>query len=207
MPKPGLIENYWMDEAMHKNVEDHELSRGQLCYLAHHTCQWWNAVFIQAKRFITVFEQNCGSEPWDADGDEMAFLPERMFLITAINHALEYTQKLNIELQRSQNFTLQNVLDEVFSSISKEDIKNLRDMNEHSLDYLVGEGHHQNQFISRVEKENIRIETSAAVTFLHGDVKLFLLGNVPIDKLLLIMKKQQPIVKEITREIFYKNWG
>ena len=61
---------------------------------------------------------------------------ERMFLITAIYHAIEDLRKLGIEMQRRNDNSLQPVLESIQAVASFEDIKNMRDMNEHGLDYL-----------------------------------------------------------------------
>ena len=166
------------------------------------TCQWWNAVFVQAKRFFEVLEINHGGTPWDESEDNGMFVAERMFLITALHHAIENLQKLNIELQRKNDNTFQPVLDAIELVAPLEDIKNLRDMNEHGLDYLVDKGRKQDDYRKTVEKGDYRIHTTAAWTHVHADANLILLGNVEIDKLLLVMKEQLPIVKAKTKEIF-----
>ena len=70
----------------------------QLFILSMQTCQWWNAVFIQAKRFFDILESDHGGTPWDEGNSNSMFVAERMFLITALHHAIENLQKLNIEL-------------------------------------------------------------------------------------------------------------
>ena len=187
---------------MHKNVKETKMNETQLFILSMQTCQWWNAVFVQAKRFFEVLEINHGGTPWDESEDNSMFVVERMFLITALHHAIENLQKLNIELQRKNDNTFQPVLDAIELVAPLEDIKNLRDMNEHGLDYLVDRGRKQDDYRKTVEKGDYRIHTTAAWTHVHGDAKVILLGNVEIDTLLLVMKEQLPIVKAKTKEIF-----
>lgn len=187
---------------MHKKIKEAEMTSTQLFILSMQTCQWWNAVFVQAKRFFEVLGNNHGGTPWD-DGDANSmFVAERMFLITALHHAIENLQKLNVELQRKNDNTFQPVLDAIELVAPLEDIKNLRDMNEHGLDYLVDKGRKQDDYRKTVEKGEYKIHTTAAWTHVHGDANLILLGNVEIDKLLLVMKEQLPIVKAKTKEIF-----
>ncbi|MBR2445502.1 MAG: hypothetical protein IKB28_02415 [Clostridia bacterium] len=187
---------------MRKNIKESEMTSTQLFILSMQTCQWWNAVFVQAKRFFEVLEINHGGTPWDESEDNGMFVAERMFLITALHHAIENLQKLNIELQRKNDNTFQPVLDAIELVAPLEDIKNLRDMNEHGLDYLVDKGRKQDDYRKTVEKGDYRIHTTAAWTHVHADANLILLGNVEIDKLLLVMKEQLPIVKAKTKEIF-----
>lgn len=191
---------------MNKNVKEQKMTSTQLFLLAYQTCQWWNAVFIQAKRFFDVLEEEHGGTPWD-DGDANSmFVAERMFLITAIYHAIENIQKLDVELQRVNDITLQKVLQKIEAVAPLNDIKNLRDMNEHGLDYLINKGRRQDQFRSSVKKDDYKILTTAAWTHVNGDAKMVLLGNVQIDKLLIVMKDQMPIVSEKTKEIFEKEF-
>lgn len=189
---------------MHKKVKEAEMTSTQLFILSMQTCQWWNAVFIQAKRFFEVLENDHGGTPWDEGDANSMFVAERMFLITALHHAIENLQKLNIELQRKNDNTFQTVIDAIEIVASLEDIKNLRDMNEHGLDYLVDKGQKQDGYRKTVKKGDYIIHTTAAWTHVHGDAKVILLGNVEIDNLLLVMKEQLPIVKVKTKEIFEK---
>ena len=190
---------------MQKDVEKTQMTSTQLFILSMQTCQWWNAVFIQAKRFFDILESDHGGTPWDEGNSNSMFVAERMFLITALHHAIENLQKLNIELQRNNDATFQAVLDAIELVAPLEDIKNLRDMNEHGLDYLVDKGKKQDDYRKTVEKGDYRIHTTAAWTHVYGDAELILLGNVEIDKLLLVMKEQLPIVKAKTKEIFEKS--
>ena len=188
---------------MRNDIKKHQMTGGELFWLAYRTCQWWNAVIIQGKRFLDVLGDDHGGIPWGNDKNCM-FVAERMFLITAIYHAIVNLQKLNIELKRDNDISMENVLDEIEKVVAFEKIKNLRDMNEHDLDYLVKMGRKQQDYVSFVEKDGVKIVTSAAWTHINDDEEMILLGNVEIDKLLLAMKKQLPIVSNKTKEIFDK---
>lgn len=191
---------------MNKAVKKQKLDKRQLSILALQTCQWWNAVFAQGKRFLDLLEKEHGGTPWDNENNSM-FVAERMFLITAIHHAIENLYKLNIELQRNDDTSLQIIIQTIESVAPLADIKNLRDMNEHGLDYLIEKGKKQSEFRSTVKKDGYEILTTAAWTHVHGDAKVILLGNIQIDKLLLIMKEQMPKIKKKTQEIFYNGWN
>lgn len=53
-------------------------------------------MFVQAKRFFEVLESPHGGAPWDEGDSNSMFIADRMFLITAIYHAIEDLQKLDI---------------------------------------------------------------------------------------------------------------
>lgn len=188
---------------MRKIVKGQEMTSTQRSLLAFQTCQWWNAVFMQARRFFDILEDDHGGDPWKDERNSL-FLADRTFLIMAIYHALEDLEKLDTELQRTGDASLHAVLQAVYNAVPREYIKNLRDMNEHSLDYLMEQGRKQNQFRSVVEKNGYAIHTTAAWTIVHGDAEVMLLGKVEIDKLLLVMKEHLPFVREKTKEIFDK---
>ena len=187
---------------MLKDVRNHEMNKNQLFILSYQTCQWWNAVFIQANRFFDVLEEDHGGTPWDNSNANSLFIAERMFLIVAIHHAIEDLEKLKIERQRIGDDSIKPVLQAIEAVAPLEDIKNLRDMNEHNLDYLVKKGRKQSEYSTVVNKNGFEILTTAAWTHVNGDAKMVLLGNVEIDKLLIVMKQQLPTVQAITKEIF-----
>lgn len=189
---------------MRRDIKEKEMTSTQRYLLAHQTCQWWNAVFVQAKRFFDVLETGQVGMPWDTEDTNDIFIAERVFFIMAISHAIEDLEKLDYECQREGDSSLQPVLQAIEASVSLHDIKNLRDMNEHNLDYLLGEGQKQNEFYTTVEKNGYKIPTTASWTQVHGDADVILLGNVEIDKLLLVMKEQLPFVREKTKEVFEK---
>lgn len=191
---------------MKKEVEKVEMTSSQLFTFSTQTCQWWNAVFIQAKRFMDDLEHNDGGTPWDEKNENNMLVADRMFFITTLHHAIENLQKLNIELQRNDDNTFQSVLDAIASVAPIENIKNLRDMNEHILDYLVNKGKKQDEFIKEVEiNDQYKIHTTPAWTHINGELHAIMLGDVEINKLLTVMKEQHPIVKSKTKEIFEKS--
>lgn len=188
---------------MNRNIKEKEMTSTQLFLLSYQTCQWWNAVVIQAKRFLDVLEDDHGGDPWNNERNSI-FMAERLFLITAIFHAIQDLEKLDYELQRTGDTSLQIVIKAIENVAPLADIKNLRDMNEHSIDYLVEEGRKQDQFRTIVKKNEYNIITTAAWTVAHDDAKTLLLGNVEIDKLLVAMKEQLPFVQAKTKEVFEK---
>ena len=154
---------------MHKDIKKQKMTSQQLVFLAHQTCQWWNAVFIQAKRFLDALEKNHGNLPWEENCIDEIFIPERMFLITAIYHAIENLQKLNIEIHRGNDMSLDDVLKSIETVAPFDDIKNLRDMNEHGLDYLMDLGKKQKQYCTTLKDGKYIVHTQANMTYINGD--------------------------------------
>ena len=163
---------------MHKDIKKKEMTSTQRFLLAYQTCQWWNAVFVQAKRFFDVLEKSHGRTPWDEGDANSMFVADRVFLIMAIYHAIEDLEKLDYECQREGDDSFQTVLQAIKKAAPLKDIKNLRDMNEHHLDYLLDKGRKQDLFQSVVEKNGYAIHTTAAWTIIHGDAETMLLGTV-----------------------------
>ena len=147
---------------MRKDIWEKEMTNSQRSILAYQTCKWWNAVFVQADRFFEVLEKSHGGTPWEPGDANNMFVADRMFLITAIFHAIEDLEKLDIELQREGDYAFSEVLDAIKKVAPLCDIKNLRDMNEHNLDYLMDEGRKKNQFRTVVEKGGYEILTTAS---------------------------------------------
>ena len=105
-------------------------------------------------------------------------------------------------MQRKNDKTFETVLKKIEKIADLDDIKNLRDMNEHYLDYLVDLGQKQDQFRTAYKKDGHDILSTAAWTTIDNDADMILMGNVEIDKLLRVMENQLPIVRSKTKEIF-----
>lgn len=182
------------------------MSRRYLCFLALRTCQWCTAVLHQGKRFLDALESAGGRTPWE-ENDSSVFWVERVFLITAINHAIVNLECLNDELEQSGDTSFLPVLNAVATKEERQKIRECRNMNEHDIDYMTGQGRKQSQFISKVEKGNYLIETNAFFTYVDGNIGIFLIGNIEIDELLLRFKEKLPEIKAKTSEIFNCNLG
>lgn len=156
---------------MNDNIKSQKMTSKQFALLAYQTCQWWNAIIIQTKRFLDVLENVHGETSWE--NTKNIIIAERIFLITAIHHAVENIQKLDVELQRVNDNSFENVLQEFEKVAPINDIKNLRNMNEHSLEYLIGKGFKQDQFYSTIKNNNHKITIAANYTYINGEKKSF----------------------------------
>ena len=117
-------------------------------------------------------------------------------------NAIENLEKLDYELQRIGDSSMRGVLDAIDAVAPLEDIKNLRNMNEHILDYLMDEGHKQNQFKTTVNKNGYTILTTAAWTYEHIDADVTLIGNIDINRLIQCITNQLSLVRKKTKEVF-----
>ncbi len=190
---------------MHKNIKRHQMTSNQIFMLAVNVCQWWNAVFFQAGRFFKALDELHGAKhPWDDGENYSLFGAERIFLIIAMYHAIEDLQKLNVEIQRENDMSLQFVLDDIEKVAPWEDVKNLRDMNIHNLDYLVEKGQKQDKFRSKIKIADDEVLTTAAWTYDCVDEDMVFLGNVQVKELLSVMKKHLPFVRQKTKQVYDK---
>lgn len=187
---------------MHKEVLEKEMTSTQRFILSMDTCQWWNAVEMQAHRFYQILNQPHGGTPWDKNEGISTFVADRMFLIVAIFNAIENLEKLNVEISRKGDNTLQVVLEDIDQVAPLKDIKNLRDMNIHQLDYLVEKGRKMEQFRATIIDDERQHLTTAAWTYTNHDTNSVFLGNVNLGKLLDVFNKHSPFVRIKSREVY-----
>jgi len=180
------------------------MTNSQLYNLAYQTCCWWQSVFIQEKRFFDLYYSNDpnGNDPWDLDETKGVFIAEREFLIVSICNAVKLLEKLDTEIQYDRNLSLIPVINALSEIVPLDEIKTLRNMNVHRIEYMMGAGVKQSDFRSIVPVDDFLIDTDATITFGTGNEVM--LGKIPIHKLLPIMKDQFASVKKITNEIFVK---
>lgn len=187
---------------MRRDIKNKEMNSTQLWILSCQVCQWWNAVFVQADRFFDALERNHGGTPWDNGNANSMFVADRMFLIVALYHAIENLEKLDVECQRTGDNSFKPILQAIEVVAPLENIKNLRDMNEHNLDYLVEMGQKQSEFRTAINKNGSEVLTTAAWTHIDHDAKSIFIGNVEIDKVIAVMKQQLPVVQAKTKAQF-----
>lgn len=189
---------------MQKATKTQALTTEQREHLAYQTFQWWREVFIQGRRFLDALDADTEDDPWTGNSPIGSFVAEKLFLITAIHHAIEHLEKLDYEMVRFGPSPFTQVFFEIEKVAPLEDIRNLRNMNEHSLDYLAGTGYMQDRYQSIVGRNGVSFITNAAWTIVHSGANILLVGNVPIDCLLSTMKEQFPYVQSKTKEIFMR---
>lgn len=172
----------------------------QLYMLAVQTGQWYNAVLTQWSRFLDAFNTTHGQLPWD--NKPSAFLTEKMFLITAIHHATQHLEKLNEKLEEHGDSSFQPLLEKIATKEERNKIKKWRNMNEHGMEYLVGEGKFPGDNISTVKKGKYKFKIDAAMTLVHRGIGVFMVGSIEIDKLVLKFKDNQSEILKNLEEVF-----
>lgn len=169
------------------------LSETKILDFVNLVCQWWNAVPIQAQRCLNLLGSSSGKLPWEEENLMCSFLPERIFLILAINHAIKGIEILDKHLKSEGNTSLSLILREIEKVASIEDIRDLRNMNEHSLDYIADEGRDKQKFQ----------RTSPLWTVCTTKI---IFGNVDISALIDCMNRLLPSVRNALEEIFIQKY-
>ena len=176
------------------------LTGQQLEMLAFQCGQWYNSVLVQGRRFLDTFDTTHGQFPWEDEHN--IFLPEKMFLITAIYHTMCYLKQLNKELKNRGDASFQPFLEKVASAADQNKIQKWRNLNEHSLEYLVGKGKFPGEDICTVDNGEYKFKIPVTATFVHGDIGLFMIGDVDIGKLLIKFAENQSVVLQKIEAVF-----
>lgn len=172
----------------------------QLEMLAFQSGQWYNSVIVQGRRFLDALDAAHGQFPWEDDHN--IFLPEKMFLITAIYHTISYLKCLDKELQIRGDTSFHPFLEKIASTAEQDKIQKWRNLNEHSLEYLVGEGKFPGEDIRTVDNGEHQFKILATATFVHGGIGVFMIGDVDIGKLLIKFKENQTAVLQKIEAVF-----
>lgn len=189
-------------EKTKNNMDDKTLGM-----VALRTDQWCHIFFVQAQRFVKVFMDGTdGTFPWEENDKSSMHMGEKMFFITALHHAVEGLKCLKKELEkRNEDITLLNtVINMIATEDVIKDIKDLRNMNEHDIDYMIGNGNAQERFVRTVEKNGYKYKTNAQWTILIGDAQSFTIGNIQINDLIQRFKSQISTIDQLCKTIFEK---
>lgn len=184
-----------------------EMGAKELALLALRTDQWCHMFLIQTGRFIDALEDGTGgSFPWEENDRSSLFIGDRMFLITALHHAIKSLRNMQEELaRRGENVEVINsIIEKIGTQRLLNDIRALRNMNEHDLEYMTGNGKSPEKFVCTVEKNGCRYRTTAHATVVIGDARSFTIGNIQIGDLVEKMKGLMPKIDRICQEIFEK---
>jgi len=181
------------------------VTNNQLWQLALNTAHWCHAVTWQTKRFLDALDNSNARSPWD---EPPSFLvPERVFLITAIEHAIRNLRQLDLVMSERGDASLSPIIGAIVSEEGWEQVTLWRNMNEHDDAYIAGKGHKQDKFISTISKNGYHFKIDPFTIFLHGDADLFTIGNIEIVDLFLRFKEGWPKILEITERIFNDAYG
>ena len=179
----------------------------ELAEVAVRTCQWVHIFRVQEKRFLEDFDRDRdGKYPWEGDDEVSLFVGDRIFMISAIHHVingLDYLKKeLNIRNESTKE--IEAVLKEIAGEEIRRDLKLLRNMNEHDIEYMTENGRKQDQLQRQFKKNGVTYSINAQWTFVDGEKEVFLIGNIDMFELAKSVKKQIKNIDNICRQIFEK---
>lgn len=184
-----------------------EMDNQTLALLALRTAQWSHMFLIQAKRFLNAFEDRGGGNfPWENDDSSSVYICDRLFFVTTLHHAIVNLKCIYAELKkRGENVAdLKLIVDTLATESMLKDIRDLRNMNEHDIDYMTGNGNSQERFSSVVEKNNYKYQTNAHMTILIGKAQSFTIGKIQVPELIEKFKVQMPYIDNICKLVFEK---
>lgn len=136
----------------------------QIAQIAHDAATWYKATLLQCIRFDNARGQGYNDPfdlPWSEDA-HYPFVPEKIYLLLAINHTLDYVEDLNIALLSKNDFRLDSAAKKLLDTDDFHNrIKKVRNANEHSIEYLLDVGWNQQEFESSIPTEIGRIVTNS----------------------------------------------
>ncbi len=179
----------------------------ELAEVAVRTCQWVHIFRVQEKRFLDAFDKDRDGEyPWEGNDEVSLFVGDRIFMISAIHHVingLDYLKKeLNIRNESTKE--IEAVLKEITGEEIRRDLKLLRNMNEHDIEYMTENGRKQDQLQRQFKKNGVTYSINAQWTFVDGEKEVFLIGNIDMIALASAVKNQIKNIDKICSQIFEK---
>ena len=179
----------------------------ELAEVAVRTCQWVHIFRVQEKRFLEDFDRDRNGEyPWEGKDEVSLFVGDRIFMISAIHHVINGLDYLKKELNVRDESTkeIEAVLKEIAGEEIRRDLKLLRNMNEHDMEYMTENGRKQEQLQRQIKKNGVTYSINAQWTFVDGEKEVFFIGNIDMIELAKSVKKQTKNIDKICRQIFEK---
>lgn len=140
---------------------------------------WSNAVIIQGNRVCRHVDMPLNGDNFD--DDRCKRMMEEHFFVIALGKSIDY---LNYIKERSQ--ISKELLDELYEKVGKTEITELRNMREHDDEYIRGDGHKQQNFIT-VSKDNFFASDATSTLIINGEILLG--GKVNVGKTVNIFEK------------------
>lgn len=179
-------------------------SGNQIAQMAYDAAMWYKAVFLQAVRFAECKHEDPFRLPW-REHREMPVVAEKLFLILAIDHALNNIRDLNIALQSRNDSRLKDIKEELLDRDGFYDkIRQLRNANEHKTEYQLGIGNAQDSFVSTISTKCGAAKINSHCFFQIGDEAF--VGGVNLMDMLKHMKNYRdkiiPLLETIKCEYY-----
>lgn len=112
--------------------------------------------------------------------------------------------KKELNIRNESTKEIEAVLKEIAGEEIRRDLKLLRNMNEHDIEYMTENGRKQDQLQRQFRKNDITYSINAQWTFVDGEKEVFLIGNIDMIELAKSVKKQIKNIDNICRQIFEK---
>ena len=181
-----------------------EASGNQIGQMAYDAAMWYKAFFLQAIRFAECNNEDPFLLPW-REHSEMPMTAERFFMILAIDHTLTNIKDLDSALRSRNDSRLKDIKEELLDKDGfYNKIHQLRNANEHKIEYELGIGHGQESFINEVSTKYGKIKTNS-LWLLQVEDELFV-GDVNFVEILNHMAvyrdKIIPVLEKICREYY-----
>ncbi len=196
---------------MSKEQRDERLksaSNYQIAKIAHDAALWYKTVFLQYSRCFEQEHENAKFPfelSWNKE-DALPFNADKLFFLIAINHTLDYIQDLNKILDSKNDGRLDYIVQKLlFEDDFYKKIKDLRNMNEHNIDYLILNGHNQSEFVSLIPCDSCSIITNANACWRIGNDEY--IGNVNIEYIFNHMHEYRDEIIELLKTIFEEYVG
>ena len=160
----------------------------QIPKAAYNTAMWYKATYLQALRLSeadnrmrneAAVEEDPFKLPWEKR-DTLAFNVERFFFIHAMFHFLDGIQQLNAMLIESGDERLLSIKKRMLDEGNfYQQIRVLRNINEHDIEHMTGKGHFQKHFEKELDTGGGILTTNMHMTvqlgsqvFIGGDIDL-----------------------------------
>ena len=111
-------------------------------------------------------------------------------------------KELNVRDESTKE--IEAVLKEIAGEEIRRDLKLLRNMNEHDMEYMTENGRKQDQLQRQIKKNGVTYSINAQWTFVDGEKEVFFIGNIDMIELAKSVKKQTKNIDKICRQIFEK---
>ena len=180
-------------------------SGDQVAQMAYDAAMWYKAFFLQSLRLEECKNEDPFLRPW-REHMEMPVAAERFFMILAIDHALTNIKDLDLALQSRNDSRVKEVKKELLDRNGFYDkIRQLRNANEHKMEYCLGIGNAQDSFISTISTKYGCFKTNSHWFFQIGDEAF--IGGVNFMEMLKHMAAYRDKVIPLLEKIVCEYYG
>ena len=180
-------------------------SGNQIAQTAYNAAMWYKAFSLQAIRFAECKNEDPFLLPW-RDHREMPVAAERFFMILAIDHTLTDIKDLDFALRSRNDSRLKDIKEELLDKDGFYDkIHQLRNANEHNMEYRLGIGNKQDSFFGTVSTKHGNFKMNSHWFFQIGDEAF--IGDVNLVEMLNHMATYRETIIPLLEKIMWEYYG